>query len=439
MRKLFSTLCLLLLSVLAMTACGTVSPAATNNGTATPSGGSPDSSLGVYFGAQYSADGTPSNFYALNASDGKLTWKTTINPDSLLEARAANGVVFVTEKNGVSALRSDDGKQLWHQDVGRATVDAVADGVVYGTAYNGADTVVTTIYALSASDGKILWQSNQPGGYVEQVAGGTVYVGFAPMASPGAFGLSALKASDGSLLWHYDVQEEVQLQQVVNGQAYVNVFEPPNSVSDIPPGYVAALDVQTGNELWRYDPGNGGSAGAIGADSQMVYVISNDSQPGQPQNVFYGLNASDGSAKWHMQGQESTYSSFALDKGTLYASTPAGAIIAINTSDGSQKWHMQVPAATDGTGQVTVQVTAGLLYVSSTDQGVYVLNANDGSAKWHAQITGYLGVVAMTSSSLYINASTDANGTITAFNLSDGSTRWTYSASDVDAGTATLG
>jgi outer membrane protein assembly factor BamB len=438
MRKSLSLLSLLLLSMLAMAACGTVSPATTQNVTPTPSG-PPDSSLGIYFGGQFSADGTPANFYALNASDGKLAWKTTVSPDSLLETRAANGVVFVTEKNGVSALRSDDGKQLWHQDVGRATVDAVADGVVYGTAFNGTDTVVTTIYALSASDGQLLWQSNQPGGYVEQVVNGAVYVGFAPMASPGAFGLSALKASDGSLIWHYDVQEEVQLQNIVNGQAYVNVSEPPNSVSDIPPGFLAALDVQTGKELWRYDPGNGGSAGAIASDTQQVYVVSINTQQGQPSLAFYGLNPSDGSVKWHAQGDESTYSSYALDKGTLYAGSPDGTITALNTSDGSTKWHMQIPVTTDGTAQVVVQVADGLLYVSSTDQGVYVLNASDGSAKWHAQIAGYLGVVAMTSSSLYVNASTDANGTITALNLNDGSTRWTYTASDVDAGTATLG
>src|SRR5262249_54449109 len=158
--------------------------------------------------------------------------------------------------------------------------------------------------------------------------------GFALMDATDVVGLVALNASDGSLRWHYDVHENVLVNDVINGHVYANVYPPPSSVSDIPPGFLVVLDSQTGKEIWRFQHGNTDSAGAIAANDQLIYTLSNDGKLGTPQNILYALNASDGSVKWKWQSEDKQFPSYLLDGDTLYLGATDGFITALNASDG---------------------------------------------------------------------------------------------------------
>lgn len=438
---------LLLIGLLTLAACGGNPPSpntgSRNTPTGTNSGGPGDTMLGVYFGSGIPAADGSSDFYALNAGDGTLHWKVSITTDTLLSPVLANGVIYLSTQGGVSAFKASDGSRVWQQNIGRATIDAVAGNTVYGTAFTGTAPVVTVIYALNATSGKLLWESRQPGGFVERAANGVVYVGFTPMAAFGASGLSALNASNGKLLWHYAGGQNVTLRDLVNGQAEVNVYAQPASASDLPLGFVAALDLKTGKELWRFQPSNKGTVWEIGATDQTVYVLSNDGNQGSQPTIIYALNASTGAKLWNKQGQESQFSAYSLEDGILYLGAPDNVVTALSASDGSMKWHTQVatPNPANGSGTAAAfQSANGLLYYAIENQAVYTLNPSDGSMKWQAQVPGEQSVLAVTSTTLYVSANTaDQMSSVTAYNSTDGSVRWTYQGMSLEVGSAAVG
>ncbi|HLV98279.1 MAG TPA: PQQ-binding-like beta-propeller repeat protein [Ktedonobacterales bacterium] len=437
LRNTRSLICWLL-GVMLLAACGSgpTSPASP-----------PDSSLGVYF-TGFTTAGVIGPLYALDASDGTLRWKIQVHPDAQAQPLLAKGILYLREATGgVSAFKASDGTRLWHQDLGHAVVvNTVANGVVYGTVVAGLDPRQSSIFALNASNGKMLWESPQAGGTLERVADGVVYVGFASMSAPGATGLSALSASDGALLWHYQVSAvNVNLFDVVDGQAYLLVYEPPENGGASIVGFLAALDSQTGGQRWRFPQNGGANISELGATDQTVYALSNDGQPYAPATIVYALHTSDGSVQWRRQTPLGLFATSHLEGGTLYLGSGDGVILAMNTSDGSLLWQTQVahPQPSDPfPDEVDLQMAHGLLYATVSNNGAYLLKTSDGSVLWHTPITGTgpLLVLAATSTSLYVSAQAkDGKDFMTALKSSDGSVRWTYSGIDQNVNFAAVG
>lgn len=232
---------------------------------------------------------------------------------------------------------------------------------------------------------------------------------------------------------------------VVDGQAYLVVYEPPENGGASIVGFLVALDSQTGRQRWRFPQNGGANISELGATDQTVYALSNDGQPHAPATIIYALYASDGSVKWRQQTPLGLFATSQLEGGTLYLGSGDGVLLAVNTSDGSLLWQTQVarPQPSDPfPDEVDVQMAHGLLYATVSNNGAYLLKTSDGSVQWHAPITGTgpLFVLTVTSSSLYVSAQgKDGKDFLTALNGSDGSVRWRYSGINQNVNFATLG
>jgi len=206
---------------------------------------------------------------AVCASDGRIIWKTNIKARLTSGVSVNAGRLFVATRQGqVVAVSAVNGQQLWVTQVGGTVLIAPK-------AYNGivlAKSIDGSLTALSERNGRLMWRftqtvpnlilhaSSQP-----QFANGLVVAGFANSA------VVAINSWNGKVMWLQKLVQPMGLTDIenmtdidvnpviVSGVVYVATYQ----------GYVAALDLKTGHEIWRHKIS--GYAG-IAADYQNVYV-----------------------------------------------------------------------------------------------------------------------------------------------------------------------
>ncbi len=161
-------------------------------------------------------------------------------------------------------------------------------------------------------------------------------------------------------------------------------------------------------------------------NSLSVYVSIND--PHSNQNALVALNASDGSPRWRHNIGSMTLSTMILQNGALYASASDGSVYAFSTKDGSVLWSFKALLHT-----YVDEVVNGVVYAGSDnetqtnfpgDQYSYALDASTGHLLWTFTKGENIGPVVNTI--VYVQSDpAQANRTLYALNVSDGSVRWT--------------
>ena len=217
---------------------------------------------------------------------------------------------IVTSQN-VTALES-----LWTVDVSGpiSSTPVISGGVAYVGSYDG------TLYAIEIRSGNVIW-SYGTGAAVEEpnlqiplgvtgsahVADGLVFVGDA------AATVHAIDPSTGQAIWtkQVDDQEHASIWSspvVWNGMVFVGVASVAKQVGFR--GSVVALDIQTGDQVWKTfmvpDGSDGAGVFAVPAiDEQrgMLYVgtqnaySESDAPYGDPISIV-ALNAASGEIAW---------------------------------------------------------------------------------------------------------------------------------------------
>jgi outer membrane protein assembly factor BamB len=228
--------------------------------------------------------------FALRATDGVQLWRTSkiASPGSATsEAQAANGVVYVALSSvgsvgpemTVYALDANDGAVRWRYSVedSIAASVTVADGIVYAEFGVGPlPAAKTAVYALGVGDGAVRWRySVDQGVNTLTVADGAVYLRGLQL------GLVALDAAAGRLLWQRPELGAGPPPLVANGAVYMAV------VFSHPSGVVLALDARTGNRRWGTILD--GADNNVTVAGQTLYVGGSGA---------YALRASDGHVVW---------------------------------------------------------------------------------------------------------------------------------------------
>ena len=205
---------------------------------------------------------------------------------------------------------------------------------------------------------------------------------------------------------------------------------------------LSALDEQTGNTLWTFQPSQGISIWGVAAPSPRESVwggivagdtLYSDGYDSQNNAILYALNTTNGKERWHLSNPLTAASPTvqAATDDSVYLAPQASAapiLSALNASDGKERWHIQ---AADGDYYWSVTVLNGVVYASTsgddrggTGQGIlYALNASDGKELWHtppAQDSRSFSIPIVSQGVVYIS---DGAG-VYAFDAASGQQLW---------------
>jgi hypothetical protein len=165
-------------------------------------------------------------------SRGTVLWAS--NHDVFLVADQA--VIYVASSdNMVAALRTNDGRLLWHvpTDGPVSGKPVMVGGVVYASSK-------MTIYAISADTGRLLWQQTPEA----SLLGGQPIVGDGVVSIALANGsLAAWRVIDGRPLWEASLKDEAVVPvAIADGMI----------LADTSGGSIVAVRAMTGQFLWKH-------------------------------------------------------------------------------------------------------------------------------------------------------------------------------------------
>jgi len=240
----------------------------------------------VYFGSN------DNNLYALDAETGTLLWNYTTMSWVHSSPVVNNNTVYIGSLDGrIYALNSKTGEYLWHAYTPDEihSSPAIYDGIVYIGSYNG------NVYAYNAKTGHLIGFMGIGGAIHSSpcVYDHRVYVGEVTYG-----GITCFLARSGELKWHYNCGSVYSSPAVSNDTVYVQ------SVSG-----TWAFNRISGEVVWNTSYGSGESSPAI--CNGVVYACSHG-------GTVYALNASTGESMWNYTTGSYIYASPAISDEALY-------------------------------------------------------------------------------------------------------------------------
>ncbi|HEY3274520.1 MAG TPA: toll/interleukin-1 receptor domain-containing protein [Methanocella sp.] len=259
-----------------------------------------ESSPAVVDGIVYVASHYGGTLYALDADTGGEKWNYALAGQTSSSPCVSNGTVYIGSIDAVYAIDAKTGAGKWTYELTNPVTSpalepspAVAGGVVIASDYR-------YIVAIDAVTGTEKWRYQAENSFdgSASIAGNVVYA-----TADGK--VSALDLYTGDLLWKTDYVS-------------MSLWDSSPSVSDGRvfkaglTGTVIALDAATGKSLWTFD--NGDFKSFVGMPSivgDLVYI-------GCENGYLYALNAKTGMAQWKFKAKDSISSSAAVADGVVY-------------------------------------------------------------------------------------------------------------------------
>jgi outer membrane protein assembly factor BamB/predicted phosphodiesterase len=269
--------------------------------------------------------------YGFRLSDGFAVW-TFKAGGAVYGAPMASGhmVVFTTADSAVIALDVKTGGLLWRIQTGAPNVAAptISDNTVFVGGSDG------TFRALDAVTGSLKWSFDSLAGFVETrpaVYGHTVLFGAWDEH------LYALDRQTGKVRWTWKGEHAGRLYSpaacwpvAAYGRAFIVA----------PDRMMTAIDINTGNVVWRSGAHQVRESIGISSDGERVYVrttrdslLALDSRSPGPR-VVWGTNLGFGYDINSAMPVESG--------GIVYYGTKNGAIYAVQDKDGSLIWEHRI-------------------------------------------------------------------------------------------------
>jgi outer membrane protein assembly factor BamB len=304
---------------------------------------------GVVYLALDRGEVSPHELQMLRAQDGAVLWRTQVEGAGPLHASLHAGTLYVTsfttqvpspgyyyESTIVYALNATTGAVSWRTTLGRTDyLAAVADGTVY-LVDTGTDVVCdpNVLHALSVSDGTERWHSEGTLLRLIGVEHGQAYVGVVPEGCAAftydQMALSARNSGDGSTVWQVDVPS-AYTGPLANGVIYM-----PGAGTTL-----AAYSARDGSRLWQ-----------VQGESGQLWVLDQGLYASVAGVGLDALNPANGSVRWRLQTHDAV-SVATLVNGILYGvssskitdSLSNQAVVALRASTGAVIWRAQLGAS----------------------------------------------------------------------------------------------
>ncbi len=156
---------------------------------------------------------------------------------------------------------------------------------------------------------------------------------------------------------------------VVDGRVFAAAVE----------GGVSALDLQTGQQAWRYDSKLALSGGP-GAGEGLVVV-------GSLEGDVIALDAADGHEKWKAKLNNEILSAPVVSGGMVFVHSNDGRLTAFDAASGERRWFYagDMPALTVR-GNASVTMGPGIVFLAGDNGSVTALNAQNGNVMWSTPV-----------------------------------------------------
>ncbi len=309
--------------------------------------------------------------YCLDATNGEVIWRYSVPVQIFSSPTVAGGRVYVGEgfhqdvDCHLRCLDANSGQEIWSFPT--ASHVESTPSVSQGKVYFGAGT--DGVYCVDALEGKEIW--HYPSIHVDispLISDGKVFFG----TGYGEYQIFSLDANTGKEIWSKPVaypvwgSPSIHEDTVFFGLGNGNFIES----ADEPKGRVIAVNVKTGEPIWRYESEDAVLT-AVAYRDGLVYFGSRDG------NV-YVLKADTGELHWKASIGHPVVSSPAITEKMVYFGANNGIIYGVDLSSGETQWSFDTDEITGGLQIYSSPAIANeKLYVGSTDRYIFCLGKKD--------------------------------------------------------------
>ena len=258
------------------------------------------------------------------------------------------------------------------------------------------------------------------------VAYGRLYVG----TNPGRF--LAIDSQTGSVAWQKRFRRCIAASPAVaDGVVYQPLMHPSpcGNPDRNAPGYMVALDAETGRRLWRFEAGVIESSPLLVGD--LLYFGSWDG------NV-YALDIHTQEVRWAFETGDEVKAAPAYASGTIVIGSYDGRLYALDARTGTEKWSTEAQAGVGGAGNfyATPAIAYGRVFVGNTDGKIYAFGLGSGDLLW-SQSTGdfVYSSAAVWDRNVYVGS---YDGNLYALDAATGDVRWSFAAGGSISGAVTV-
>jgi outer membrane protein assembly factor BamB len=191
------------------------------------------------------------NFFAIDAENGKVLWKYKTGHIIRSTPVVNSSIVFFGGFDGYFyALDAASGKEIWKYKIPQPNYSRCGE-IQSSAAVSGGKVIFGSrdgmVHALDLKTGKEIWSNNHEGSWV--IATPVITDSLVITASSDAHFVNAVNVNSGKELWRYNTRFNVFATPVVSsGKVYCGEG---NAYSFFEDAYFFELDQKTGKELWR--------------------------------------------------------------------------------------------------------------------------------------------------------------------------------------------
>jgi outer membrane protein assembly factor BamB len=240
----------------------------------------------------------------------------------------------------------------------------------------------------------------------------------------------AVEAESGELAWRAALGAATAASPTVGGGiVYQPLMNEPKTDRAIAPGFMVAMDAETGDELWRFKAGVIESSPLL-ADGVLYFGTFDDK--------LYALDAETGERRWTFKAGDDIKGGPVLAHETIFFAAYDGKVYAVDARNGKRRWDSSAQGGLAGAGNfyATPAAAYGRIYIGNTDGKVYAFGAKSGNLLWSKSTGGFVYSSAAVWNKTVFVGSYDRH--LYALDAATGDVKWRFRANDRISGPAAV-